>query len=62
LSRQKTSFFSVAVVDLKGTAVCSQRIAGPANYTVSTAGMDKGVCLIKILGGNESLVRRVLVK
>jgi hypothetical protein len=58
VSIKRSSPVSLSVVDLKGAVVCSKRVSGPG----STAGMDKGVYLVKVLCGSESLVRRVLVK
>jgi alpha-galactosidase len=53
---------SVVMVDLKGAIVFSRHDIGSKNCIISTAGMHKGVFLVKVRNGSASVIRRVVLK
>ncbi|MBN1759807.1 MAG: T9SS type A sorting domain-containing protein, partial [Chitinispirillaceae bacterium] len=57
-----TAPVSVTMVDLKGSAVYFQRGIRSGMCSINTAGTPKGMYLIKVLSGSESVVRRVVIK
>ena len=62
VSAINTSPVSVTMVDLKGSAVFAQHGIRTGKCSINIAGMPKGIYLVKVLSGRESVVRKVVLR